>query len=154
MNGSTPPVFPPGLRHSTLFHIEGALRIIQRRMEAVTAERLGLCVRECLILQAASSVPPWTQGFIADCLGVNRNVMVLATDSLEKRGYVRRERRRENRREQSIMLTAKGKRTVKALEKLRAETWHEVFRPTTAEQRELLMKWGRAVIEGDAPVSK
>jgi len=80
---------------------------------------------------------------------VNRNVMVLEIDRLEKRGLVKRERLPANRREQIITLTAKGKRTLAAMEKLRAQ-----IRPRTwksAQERANLISWGRSVIEAEDP---
>jgi DNA-binding MarR family transcriptional regulator len=81
---------------------------------------------------------------------VNRNVMVLEIDGLEKRGYLRRERKRENRREQAIVLTAKGRHAVRAIEKLMAENERDLLRPATVPERAALVRWARAVIEHDA----
>ena len=53
---------PLGLKDSVLFHLEAALRIINARAELLAQDRLGLCVRECLIIQAANSAPPLSQG--------------------------------------------------------------------------------------------
>lgn len=46
---------------------------------------------------------------IAELLGINPNVMVLVIDSLEKRRLVKRQRNPKNRREQLVVLTAKGR---------------------------------------------
>jgi DNA-binding MarR family transcriptional regulator len=159
-----PYMIPPGLKESLLFHLEGTARIVNRRAERLLQETLGIGVREAHIIQAASSDPPLSQGCMADCLGVNRNVMVLEIDRLDVEvhedkhgarvrgaGYVKRERREESRREATIVLTAKGKRMLAAIRKLRAQMWREVLRPTTAEQREALVSWARDLIEQDAP---
>ena len=143
---------PLGLKDSVLFHLEAALRIINARAELLAQDRLGLCVRECLIIQAANSAPPLSQGYIADCLGVNRNVMVLEVDRLEEAGYLQRERRRANRREATIVLTPKGRRVAAAILKLRAEPG--LLQPTTAAQRAALLAWARVVIgQAGPPVS-
>ena len=119
---------PSGLKDSLLFHLDAVLRIVNLRAEASLQETLELGLRESLIIQAASSDPPLSQGHMADCLGVNRNVMVLEIDRLEKKngngtGYVKRERLPANRREQVITLTAKGRRTAIAVEQRSAGVW-------------------------------
>ena len=144
------PVIPSGLKRCALYHLEAGLRIVLGRAEALAKEELGLELRDCLIMRAANSTPAFSQGFIADCLGVNRNVMVLEIDRLEKRGYLKRERKRENRREQAILLTAKGRRTVAAIERLDAKLEASLFRPASARARAALVQWARGVIEGDA----
>jgi hypothetical protein len=159
-------MIPPGLRDSLLFHLEAALRVVNRRSERLLQEKLGLGVRESLILQAASSDPPLSQGCMADCLGVNRNVMVLEIDRLDVdvhedksgarirgAGYLKRERREESRREATIVLTAKGKRMLAAIHKLRAQVWRDVLRPTNPGQRADLIAWAREIIEQDSPVA-
>ena len=144
------PGIPAGLKDSLLFHLEAVSRIVNRRAEALLQETLELGVRESLIIQAASSDPPLSQGYIADCLGVNRNVMVLEIDRMDDQkgsGYLKRERRPESRREATIVLTAKGRRALATIRKLRAQTWREVLRPTSTAQRCELIAWARAVIE-------
>ena len=71
---------PSGLKDSLLFHLDVVLRIVNGRTETLLQETLELGLRESLIIQAASSDPPLSQGYMADCLGVNRNVMVLEID--------------------------------------------------------------------------
>ena len=101
---------------------------------------------------------------MADCLGVNRNVMVIEIDRLDVdvhedksgarfrgAGYVKRERREESRREATIVLTPKGRRTLASIHKLRAAVWRDVLRPTRHDQRTDLITWARAIIEQDAP---
>jgi len=158
MNGH-PEGIPSGLKDSVLFHLDAALRVINRRTELLLQEKLGLALREALIIQAASSRPPLSQGRIADCLGVNRNVMVLEIDRLDDQvhngvrgaGFLKRERRDENRREATIVLTSKGRRTLAAILKLRSRLWRDVLRPTSPDQRADLLAWARAVIEQDDP---
>ena len=142
-------IIPSGLSDAVLFHVDAAMRIINRRVEILMQETFELGVREGLIMLAATSDPPLSQGCMADILGVNRNVMVLEIDRLEKRGLVKRERLPANRREQIITLTPKGKRTLAAIEKLRAQ-----IRPRTwksAQERANLISWGRSVIEAEDP---
>ena len=148
------PGIPAGLKDSLLFHLEAVIRIVNRRAEALLQETLELGVRESLIIQAASSDPPLSQGYIADCLGVNRNVMVLEIDRLEKNGagYVKRERLPANRREQVITLTAKGRRTLAKILKLRAREWNGVLHPTSTAQQRALIAWAREVILSAGPL--
>jgi DNA-binding MarR family transcriptional regulator len=125
------------------------LRINNRRAELLVQERLGLSLREALIIQAASSEPPLSQGYMADILGINRNVMVLEIDRLDDQqgsGHLKRERRPESRREATIVLTPKGRRTLAAINKLRAQGWQDILRPSTPKQISDMLAWARAVI--------
>jgi DNA-binding MarR family transcriptional regulator len=154
MNGKK--VIPSGLKDSVHFHLDAVLRINNRRADILVQESLGLALREVLIIQAASSEPPLSQGYMADLLGINRNVMVLEIDRLDDQqgsGHVKRERRPESRREATIVLTPKGRRTLAAINKLR---WHDILRPSTPKQISDLLAWSRAVIEtaGPPPSSK
>jgi DNA-binding MarR family transcriptional regulator len=157
MNGKK--VIPSGLKDSVQFHLDSVLRINNRRADRLVMEGLGLSLREALIIQAASSEPPLSQGYMADLLGINRNVMVLEIDRLDDQqgsGHLKRERRPESRREATIVLTPKGRRTLAAINKLRAQVWHDILRPSTSKQISDLLAWARAVIEtaGPPPSSK
>jgi DNA-binding MarR family transcriptional regulator len=142
------PGIPAGLKDSLLFHLDAVSRIVNRRAEVLLQETLELGVRD----------PPLSQGYIADCLGVNRNVMVLEIDRMDDQkgsGYLKRERRPESRREATIVLTAKGRRALATIRKLRAQVWREVLRPTSTAQRLELIAWARAIIEkAQAPPKK
>jgi len=143
-------IIPSGLSDAVLFHVDAAMRIINRRVEILMQETFELGVREGLIMLAATSDPPLSQGCMADILGVNRNVMVLEIDRMDDQkgsGYLKRERRPESRREATIVLTARGRRALATIQKLRAQVWREVLRPTSSAQRCELIAWARAVIE-------
>jgi DNA-binding MarR family transcriptional regulator len=148
MNGKK--VIPSGLKDSVQFHLDAVLRINNRRADILVRESLGLSLREALIIQAASSEPPLSQGNMADLLGINRNVMVLEIDRLDDQqgsGHLKRERRPESRREATIVLTPKGRRTLAAINKLRAQGWHDILRPSTQKQISEFVAWARAIIE-------
>jgi DNA-binding MarR family transcriptional regulator len=155
-------MIPNGLKDSIQFHLDAALRIIHRRAERLLQDALGLSTRETQIIEAASSEPPLSQGAMADCLGLNRNVMVIEVDRLDDQvhggvrgaGYLKRERRDENRREATIVLTPKGRRALVAIRKLRAQVWRDVLRPTSHDQLADLLAWARALIEHDVPPPK
>jgi hypothetical protein len=53
------------------------------------------------------------------------------------------------------VLTAKGRRALATIRKLRAQVWREVLRPTSTAQRVDLIAWARAIIEkAQAPPKK
>jgi len=66
-------------------------------------------------LLAASGPNPMTQKQLASHLAINPNTLVTLLDGLEKSRHVQRLRNLENRREQFVKLTAKGKTVVRRL---------------------------------------
>jgi len=100
---------------AVILHLAKVSRIVKRRAETVVRQSASLSLREAWVLVAASSPRPVTQKQIAKHLGLNQNLIVLLLDKLEKSGHVRRVRNPDNRREQFVRLTARGRPVVRAL---------------------------------------
>lgn len=103
------------LSASLILHLAKASRIVKRRAETVIRHAVNLGLREAWVLVAASSSRPVTQKLIAKHLGLSENVIVLLVDKLEKSGHVRRVRNPDNRREQFVYLTGKGRPVARTL---------------------------------------
>ena len=78
---------------------------------------------------AARCRKPVTQKQIARHLALNENVLVLLLDRLEKSGHVQRVRNPENRREQFVRLTAKGKDVARRVLNDKTKFYRTVFAP-------------------------
>jgi len=103
--------------------------ILQQRVAEEAARQFALSAREIWILLAARAEKPVTQKQIARHLALNENVLVLLLDRLETSGHVRRVRNPENRREQFVRLTAKGKAAARRVLAAKTKFYRTVFAP-------------------------
>jgi DNA-binding MarR family transcriptional regulator len=81
-------------------------------------EPLGLDTRHYTVLAVVAAGAGSSQRTIADTLGLDRATVVALVDTLESRGLARRVRSRDDRRANTIELTAKGRRTLKRADAL------------------------------------
>jgi DNA-binding MarR family transcriptional regulator len=136
----------PGLRKSLYFPLKAALEIVEQRFATLDAE-FGLTVREVLIAIAANE-RQISQGALAECLGLNTNVMVKLIDSAEAKGIVQRVQNPQNRREKLIAITPKGKRIVRHFHaNHRERTVKDVFLPLTPQNAEQVLGWACDIID-------
>lgn len=90
------------------------------------AKEAGLQPQQYQLLLALRAIPPKpeaTVGRLAQCLSLKHHSVVGLIDRLESRGYVRRRRNAENRREVLIQLLPLGRRT---LDKVVRQRLHEL----------------------------
>jgi DNA-binding MarR family transcriptional regulator len=128
--------------------------IISQRVAREAARQFGLSAREIWILLAARSEKPVTQKQIARHLALNENVLVLLLDRLEKSGHVRRVRNPENRREQFVRLTPKGKTASQRVLSAKAKFYRTVFAPLDDGFLEALFKAAQGVLAFEANAAK
>jgi DNA-binding MarR family transcriptional regulator len=137
------------IRHTTLFPFEKAFRIISTRADSLLKKSFGCGRREMWILLVVN-----TQGRgqreIGEVLGLHPNVVVKLLDGMEEAGLVRRSRRAEDRREQSIESTAKGHHVLEKYMAEKEELLDQIFSPLSAEQREQWKKMALAILKGVA----
>ena len=138
------------LSASTILHLAKVSRIVKRRAESVVRQSVDLSLREAWVLVAASSPKPVTQKQIAKHLGLNQNVIVLLLDKLEKSGHVRRVRNPDNRREQFVRLTAKGRPVVRALLDDHAKHHRMILAPLGDDLIRTIFDAARAVLAFEA----
>jgi len=120
-------------KHFTLFPFETAFKIVTRRADTLLHKALGCTRREMWVLICAESTE-MSQREIGEALGLHPNVVVKLLDNLERKRFLRRVRREDDRREQIVQLTLEGKSTV---EKYSGDTLvplRKVFYPLTDEQ--------------------
>lgn len=138
------------LSTSVILHLGKVWRIIERRAENVVRQSINLSLREFWVLLAASSARPVTQKQIAKHLGLTQNAMVLLLDKLEKSGHVRRSRNPDNRREQFVHLTAKGRPVVRAVLENRAKHHRTILAPLRDDLIKTIFEAARAVLAFEA----
>jgi DNA-binding MarR family transcriptional regulator len=140
------------LSTAVILHLAKVWRIIQRRAESVVRQstKPQLSLREFWVLLAASSSQPVTQKQIAKHLGLNQNTMVQLLDKLEAAGYVRRTRNPDNRREQFVRLTAKGRPLVRVLMDNRAKYHRTILAPLNDDMIRAIFDAARAVLAFEA----
>jgi DNA-binding MarR family transcriptional regulator len=141
------------LSAALILHLAKVSRIVRRRAEAVVRQSVNLSLREFWVLLAASAAKPVTQKQIAKHLGLNQNVIVLLLDKLEKSGHVRRVRNPDNRREQFVRLTAKGKPIVGALLGDRTKYHRMILAPLSDERIRTIYNAALAVLAFEARIS-
>jgi MarR family transcriptional regulator, lower aerobic nicotinate degradation pathway regulator len=106
--GERPP-FPPALMERVGF----LLTMVKGGAEAICMARLApldLHVRQFGLLTVLATEGPRSQQDLVEWTRLDRTTMVALVDSLEERGYVRRERNPADRRAYLLQLTPEGRR--------------------------------------------
>jgi DNA-binding MarR family transcriptional regulator len=105
---------------------------------------LGLHVKQFGMLLVLASEGPHSQQYLSEWTRMDRTTMVALVDSLEERGYVRRERNPDDRRAYLVTITPDGRRALKKAEAAMARAESRVLAslsPTESMQLlELLAK--------------
>jgi len=128
--------------------------IVSQRVAKEAARQFDLSAREIWVLLAARAEKPVTQKQIAKHLALNENVLVLLLDRLEKSGHVRRVRNPENRREQFVRLTTKGKTVARRVLAGKAKFYRAVFAPLDDASIQALLKAAQDVLAFEATGAK
>jgi DNA-binding MarR family transcriptional regulator len=100
--------FPPALMKRIGF----LLTMVKGGAEAICMARLaplGLHVRQFGLLTVLATEGPRSQQDLVEWTRLDRTTMVALVDSLEERGYVRRERNPDDRRAYLLQLTPEGR---------------------------------------------
>jgi DNA-binding MarR family transcriptional regulator len=92
------------------------------------------------ILVIIDSNPEMTQQQLCDGIGVNKSTFAITLDRLADRGLIRRVRSEEDRRRNSLRITAKGASTLKALTAHAERHEQRAFASLSAEERETLLE--------------
>jgi len=133
----TQPGLPAELVASSLFLLK-RLGFAAKSRSLDEYERFGLSPYHHAILALLEGSAPETQAEIADGLGYDRGTLVGLLDELEEQKLVERKRDPDDRRRQSVRITADGKRTLAKLRALAQRLEDEFLAPLDTEQREQL----------------
>jgi DNA-binding MarR family transcriptional regulator len=136
--GGRPP-FPPALME----HVGFLLTMVRGGTLAICTEALsplGLHVKQFGMLLVLASEGPHSQQYMSDWTRMDRTTMVALVDSLEERGYVRRERNPEDRRAYLVTITPEGRRALRRAEAAMAKAESRVLASLTAGEAKQLLE--------------
>jgi MarR family transcriptional regulator, lower aerobic nicotinate degradation pathway regulator len=145
--------------HPTMSGLSGFL---MRKVSQASSERFaqiaaghGLHPMHFPLLMVLDAEGPVSQQELGRMLGVDPSTMVARMDVLEEAGLVERRRSAEDRRAYEIVLTAAGRRVLKALSADAQKHAERFFRALSPKEREqlnaLLLKLAATVDEDAAP---
>jgi DNA-binding MarR family transcriptional regulator len=123
-------------------HVGFWLRFVSNHVSyafAVKLERTGVTVAEWVILREMYGTESTSPSTIAVQTGLTRGAVSKLVDRLFAKELVTREDRTDDRRYQSIALTATGRRLVPKLAALADENDEEFFSSLSAKEREALV---------------
>ena len=105
-----------------------------------TSEFQDLTNNDLHVIEAIGMDQPKNMSSIAKVLSVTVGTLTIAMNSLVKKGYVNRERGKEDRRVVYISLSEKGKRAYRHHEEFHRHMIDEILRDLTKEETEALVK--------------
>ncbi len=123
-------------------HVGFWLRFVSNHVShafAAKLERTGVTVAEWVILREMYESEPSSSSAIAVRTGLTRGAVSKLVDRLFVKELVTREDRTDDRRYQSIALTATGRRLVPRLAGLADENDREFFSSLSGKEREALL---------------
>ena len=97
-------------------------------------------------LGAIEAHPATDQAHVAEFIGYDRATIGGVIDRLEKKGLIKRVVSTTDRRARELSLTAKGKRTLAALQPLVQELQKDILSPLNDKDRERFIAFARAVV--------
>jgi len=142
MNVTTPTSAPTAklpkeLVESTTFLLK-RLGFAAKERSLAAYDDLGLHPYHHAVLLVLDEGTRETQGSIADALGYDRGQLVGLLDELEEQGLVGRKRDPNDRRRQSVSLTAEGKKTLGRLRGIAGRIEDGFLEPLDDEERATL----------------
>jgi MarR family transcriptional regulator, 2-MHQ and catechol-resistance regulon repressor len=111
-------------------------------------ESQGLTVSQFGILEALFHLGPMCQKALGKKLLLSGGNITLIVDNLEKRGWVRRERQKSDRRFVLIHLTASGRQLISKVMPSHAEAIQREMSRLTSEEQEELRRISRKLGKG------
>ena len=106
----------------------------------ITSEYHDITNNDMHVIEAVGLGEPKNMSAIAKVLSVTMGTLTIAMNSLEKKGYVKRTRGKEDRRVVYISLSEKGKGAYQHHEKFHRHMIDEILKDLTEEETEALMK--------------
>jgi MarR family 2-MHQ and catechol resistance regulon transcriptional repressor len=103
-------------------------------------EQSGLTMGQFGVMEALLHLGPMCQHTLAEKLLRSGGNVTLVIDNLEKHGWVRRERQKDDRRRVKIYLTPRGQRLIARVFPEHAEAVTEEMSHLTAEEQETLRR--------------
>lgn len=106
----------------------------------ITSEYSDITNNDMHVIEAVGLGEPKNMSAIAKLLSVTVGTLTIAMNSLVKKGYVNRERGKEDRRIVNISLSEKGKCAYRHHEEFHRHMIDEILRDLTKEETEALVR--------------
>lgn len=106
----------------------------------ITSEYSDITNNDMHVIEAVGLGKPKNMSAIAKLLSVTVGTLTIAMNSLVKKGYVNRERGKEDRRVVNISLSEKGKRAYRHHEEFHRHMIDEILKDLTEEETEALVR--------------
>jgi DNA-binding MarR family transcriptional regulator len=145
--------YPGALLNCPDFTLTTVSYLISELMQAAL-DPFELNMREYRLLRILSADGPQRQSALGAQLAIDRTTAVGLVDDLERKGYAKRERAKEDRRAYLISLTAKGKRTIAKAISAVSKTERKVFDPLHSREKEELQRLVRALLTESGPIAE
>ena len=134
------------------------IRRLHQQSTAVFARRtqaagFDLTPVQYAALEAIYENPGSDQKFVAELIGYDRATIGGVIERLEKKGWVRRVVREQDRRARELSLTAKGNSIRSALQPIVKELQKEILMPLGEADQALLINLARQVVWNTEPAA-
>jgi DNA-binding MarR family transcriptional regulator len=123
------------------------LREFTRRQEGIFTKG-DLAVPDIVIMDALREQGECTMGCLAKMLNLTMSAVTVIVDRMVKKGFVKRERSREDRRVVKVTLMKKGEDTIKGINKERRHMANELFSVLSEKERKEYLRLIEKVYNG------
>jgi DNA-binding MarR family transcriptional regulator len=110
------------------------LREFTRRQEGILTKG-NLAVSDIVIMDVLLEKGPSTMGDLAKILNLTTSAGTVIVDRMIRKGFVKRERSREDRRVVNVALLKKGEETIKSINRERRHMANELFSVLNEKER-------------------
>ncbi len=131
-------------------HLGFWLRFVSNHVSHAFARKLllsGVTVAEWVVMREMFDEGETSPGVVAERIGMTRGGVSKLVDRLVGKGLVTRQERSDDRRFQSIALTAAGRRLLPRLAALADQNDEEFFHPLSARERAALVAAMKRLVE-------
>ena len=131
-------------------HVGFWLRFVSNHVSHAFARKLllsGVTVAEWVLMREMFDEEETSPGVMAEQIGMTRGGVSKLVDRLVGKGLVTRRERSDDRRFQSVALTAAGRRLLPQLAALADENDEEFFQPLTARERAALIATMKKLVQ-------
>ncbi len=133
-------------------HVGFWLRFVSNHVSHAFARKLlnkGVTVAEWVVMREMFDEEETSPGLVAERIGMTRGGVSKLVDRLLDKKLVTRQERSDDRRFQSIALTAAGRRLVPEMAALADENDEEFFHPLTAPERAELIATMKKLVKAN-----
>jgi DNA-binding MarR family transcriptional regulator len=131
-------------------HVGFWLRFVSNHVSQAFARKLhlsGVTVAEWVVMREMFEDEETSPGVLAERIGMTRGGVSKLVERLLNKGLVTRRERADDRRFQSVALTAAGRRMVPQLAMLADENDEEFFHPLPARERAALIATMKKLVQ-------